>query len=142
MVVLLSELSKVPIIQRRAMTGGISVKGYVLKIGAVNTKVEGFYEACKQTGILDKYDDAGVVIPAKNVKDLQLTPEVVQAIGEGKFHVWAVDRVEDAVEILTGESAGAVYNVETDTIDFTGEKNSVYARAAKKVKHYTKMARK
>lgn len=142
-VVLLSELSEVPIIQRRAMTGGISLKGYVVPIGAETVKVEGFYEACKATGMLEKYDDCGVVIPAKNTIGLQLKPEVVKAIREGKFHVWEVSRIEDAVELMTDVEAGVKpFNPETGKVELSGNKHSVYSKAVKKLKHYTKMARK
>ncbi len=136
-VVLLSQLSGVPIIQRRAMTGGISQKGHVVPIGAQSVKVEGFYDACKYVGMLDKYTDCGVVIPEKNVEGLQLRPDVVQAIREGKFHVWAVSRIEDAVEIMTGAKAGAAYNPKTGAIDFTGEKDSVFYKAGQKLKQYS-----
>lgn len=141
-VVLLSRLSGVPIIQRRAMTGGISTTGQVVPIGAETVKVEGFYEACKASGMLEKYDDCGVVIPAKNTIGLQLKPEVVEAISEGKFHVWEVSRVEDAVELLTRAEPGAVHDEVADTVTITRDKNSVYAKAAKKLGHYTKMAKK
>lgn len=140
-VVLLSELSGVPILQRGAMTGGVTQKGYVVPIGAETIKVEGFYEACKAKGILDEYDDAFVIVPKKNMKGLQLKPEVVQAIKDGKFHIYAVDRVEDAVELLTRTKAGAVFNYETGKVDLTKDKKSVYPKATKKVRHYTKMAR-
>ena len=110
-VVLLSELSGKPILQRRAMTGGITQKGEVVAIGGVNTKIEGFYKVCKEYGILDKHSDAGVVIPEANVNDLQLHPEVVQAISEGKFHVWAVSHIDAAVPMMMGIGATELQGV-------------------------------
>ncbi len=136
-VVLLSQLSGVPIIQRRAMTGGISQKGHVVPIGAESTKVEGFYDACKYTGMLDRYDDCGVVLPEKNVRGLQLRPDVVEAIRQGKFHVWAVSRIEDAVEKMTGADAGATYNPLTGAVDLDGGKESVFYKASQRLRQYS-----
>lgn len=110
-VALLSELSGRPILQRRAMTGGLTQKGEVVAIGGVNTKIEGFYKTCKEYGILDSHTDAGVVIPEANVNDLQLHPDIVQAISEGKFHVWAVSHIDGAVPLMMGIEPGQVGSV-------------------------------
>jgi len=69
----------------------------------VNWKIEGFYKVCKARG-LD--GEQGVLIPKANVKDLMLKKEVVEAVQEGKFHVWAVGHADEALELLTGMPAG------------------------------------
>jgi predicted ATP-dependent protease len=96
---LLSALSGVPISQKFAVTGSADQYGNVQAIGGVNEKIEGFFELCKHRGLTG---DQGVIIPTTNVGDLQLRPEVAQAIKDGKFHIYAVSRVEQGMEILTG----------------------------------------
>ncbi len=100
---LLSALSGVPIKQGIAVTGAVSQKGEILPIGGVNEKIEGFFELCKARGLDGSH---GVVIPEANKRDLMLRDEVVEAVREGRFHVWAVSTVEEALEILTGRKAG------------------------------------
>ncbi|SIO40728.1 Lon protease family protein [Halodesulfovibrio marinisediminis] len=100
---LLSSLSQVPIKQGIAVTGSVNQNGEVQPIGGVNEKVEGFYTVCKAKGLTR---DQGVLIPAANVKDLMLKQEVVDAVNEGKFSVWAIKDVREGIEILTGVPAG------------------------------------
>jgi len=96
---ILSALSGVPIMQKFAVTGSADQFGNVQAIGGVNEKIEGFFELCKHRGLTG---DQGVIIPRTNVADLQLNPEVAQAIKDGKFHIYAVDTVAQGMEILTG----------------------------------------
>ncbi|MFI5361175.1 MAG: AAA family ATPase [Elusimicrobiota bacterium] len=96
---ILSALSGVPIQQRFAVTGSADQFGNVQPIGGVNEKIEGFFELCKYRGLTG---DQGVVIPRTNVSQLQLSPEVSQAIADGKFHIYAVDTIAQGMEILTG----------------------------------------
>jgi ATP-dependent Lon protease len=100
---LLSSLSGVPIKQGIAVTGSVNQNGEVQAIGGVNHKIEGFFDCCKQKGLTG---DQGVMIPASNVKDLMLRKDVVAAVTEGRFHVYAVDHIDQGIEILTGISAG------------------------------------
>lgn len=100
---LLSELSGLPIDQGIAVTGSVNQKGEMQPIGGVNEKIEGFYHACKVKGLTGRQ---GVIIPRANVENLMLKEEVAQAVAEGRFHVWAVDRVDEGIEILTGVPAG------------------------------------
>ncbi|MBR6327872.1 MAG: ATP-dependent protease, partial [Alphaproteobacteria bacterium] len=72
-------------------------------IGGVNEKIEGFFEVCKQSGLTG---DQGVIIPRTNMINLMLKEEVIKAVEEGKFHVYAIDTVDDGIEILTGIKAG------------------------------------
>jgi len=101
---LLSSLSGKPIRQSVAVTGSVNQKGEVQPIGGVNQKIEGFYHCCKSAGLTG---DQGVMIPKPNVKDLMLKPEVVQAVKDGQFHIWAVSSIEEGIEILTGVKAGS-----------------------------------
>ncbi|MHC4942392.1 MAG: Lon protease family protein [Planctomycetota bacterium] len=100
---LLSALTNVPIRQDLAMTGAIDQMGNILAIGAVNEKIEGFYDACKDLGITGK---PGVLIPRSNAGDLMLRDDIVKASEAGEFHVYAVDTVQEALEVLTGMPAG------------------------------------
>jgi predicted ATP-dependent protease len=101
---LLSALAFVPVHQGLAVTGSINQFGRVQAIGGVNEKIEGFFDLCRQRG-LDGHQ--GVLIPRANVQHLMLRDEVVQAVAQGRFHVYAVDDVDQAIELLTGVPAGA-----------------------------------
>lgn len=96
----LSALAEVPIKQGIAVTGSVNQKGEVQVIGGVNEKIEGFYEICKLKGVTG---EQGVMIPASNVENLMLKKEVLDAVEKGEFHVWAVETIEDGIEVLTGE---------------------------------------
>ncbi|MBI9112438.1 Lon protease family protein [Maridesulfovibrio ferrireducens] len=100
---LLSSLADVPLRQDIAVTGSVNQKGEVQPIGGVNQKIEGFYLCCKHAGLTGKQ---GVMIPEPNVKDLMLRKDVVEAVKEGKFHIWSVENIAQGVEILTGIPAG------------------------------------
>jgi predicted ATP-dependent protease len=100
---LLSALSNIPIKQSFAITGSVNQKGEIQPIGGVNEKIEGFFDVCKMKGLIGKH---GVIIPLQNVKDLMLKDEVLGAVKNNQFHVYAVSKVEEAIEILTGLRAG------------------------------------
>ena len=100
---LASELSGVPVDQGIAVTGSLNQHGDVQPIGGVNEKIEGFYQVCRRRGLTGAQ---GVVIPRANVGDLMLAQEIVDACAAGKFHVWSVARVEEALGILLGEEVG------------------------------------
>lgn len=103
LVALLSALSGVPVRQELAMTGSVNQHGAVQPIGGVNEKIEGFFDVCRRRGFVE---GNGVVIPASNVKNLMLREDVVAAGAEGRFHVYAVERVDQAVELLMRRPAG------------------------------------
>jgi predicted ATP-dependent protease len=100
---LFSAISKVPILQGIAVTGSVSQKGEIQPIGGVTRKIEGFFDICKHKGLTGKQ---GVIIPTKNVKDLMLRKDVVQAVKAGKFHIYPIKTIEQGVEILMGMKAG------------------------------------
>lgn len=101
---LLSSLSGVPLLQCLAVTGSVNQMGEIQPIGGVTEKIEGFYSVCKARGLTG---EQGVVMPVQNIGDLMLKHEVVQAVAENKFHIYAVSTVEEGVELLTGLPGGA-----------------------------------
>jgi len=100
---LLSALADSPIRQAFAVTGSVNQHGQVQPIGGVNEKIEGFFDVCKAYGLTGRQ---GVLIPGRNVKHLMLRHEVVHAASEGKFHIYPVDTVDQALGLLTGLPAG------------------------------------
>ena len=101
--VLLSNLANVPIKQSLAVTGSVNQLGQAQAIGAVNEKIEGFFDICRLRGLTGRQ---GVLIPEANLKHLMLRADVVAAAAEGKFRIHAVATVEQAIELLTGIAAG------------------------------------
>ncbi len=100
---LLSALTNIPIKQNLAITGAIDQHGNVQAIGGVNEKIEGFFDVCRHFGLTG---DQGVVVPRSNVGDLMLREDLVDAAQHERFHIYAIDDVYDALELLTGFPAG------------------------------------
>ncbi len=99
---LLSSLSGVPLRQDIAVTGSMDQYGEVQPIGGVNEKIEGFFELCKLRGLKGQ----GVIIPRRNIKNLMLKEDVINAVKESKFFIYAIDKMEEGLEILTGMPVG------------------------------------
>ncbi len=131
--VLLSAISGVPIKQGIAVTGSVSQKGEVQPIGGVNYKIKGFFDICKAKGLTG---DQGVMIPSKNVRNLMLDQEVVDAVAEGKFHIWPVTTVEEGIQILTGVKAGTLQP------DGTYSEGSVYRKTDDRLREISEIVRK
>ncbi len=100
---LLSSLSGVPIMQNIAVTGSVNQKGEVQPIGGVNQKIEGFFQICRAKGL---NGNQGVMIPRRNLRNLMLREEVLEAVRQGKFHIYAVGTIDEGIEVLTGVEAG------------------------------------
>jgi len=100
---LLSSLSDIPISQSIAVTGSVNQKGQIQPIGGVNEKIEGFFQICKMRGLDGTH---GVMIPVQNIKNLQLSDEVVEAVKNKQFHIYAVSTIDEGIEVLTGVPAG------------------------------------
>lgn len=98
--VLVSALANVELDQGIAVTGSIDQGGLVHSVGGVNVKIEGFYAICDARGLTGKQ---GVIIPAVCVENLSLQAEVVDAVKNGRFHIWAVENVEQALFLLSGK---------------------------------------
>ncbi len=130
---LVSSLSGVPIRQNLAVTGSVNQHGRVQVVGGINEKIEGFYDVCKARG-LD--GSQGVVIPADNVKHLVLREDVIDAVTGGRFAVFAVTDVDEAVTLLTGVEAGirdADGNFPEGTVNHGVEEQLIaYAEARKR----------
>jgi predicted ATP-dependent protease len=101
--VLLSNLANVPIRQSLAITGSVNQHGQAQAIGGVNEKIEGFFDICSARGLSG---EQGVLIPAANIKHLMLRRDVVAAAEAGRFHIYAVENVDQAIALLTGLPAG------------------------------------
>jgi lon-related putative ATP-dependent protease len=100
---LLSDLSGLGIRQDLAVTGSVNQHGEVQPIGGVNQKIEGFFHTCNSRGLTGTQ---GVIIPKANLGDLMLRTEVTDAVKAGKFHVYAVETIDQGIELLTGVPAG------------------------------------
>lgn len=101
--VLLSALADLPIKQGIAVTGSVDQQGRVQPIGGAAAKIEGFFDVCAARGLTGQQ---GVLIPAANVRHLMLREDVVAACKNGQFHVWAVNTIDEGLEVLTGVKAG------------------------------------
>ncbi len=100
---ILSCLSNRPLYQGIAVTGSVSQLGECQPIGGVTRKIEGFFDVCKAKGLTGKQ---GVLIPKRNINDLMLKKEVISAVEKGKFHIYAIENMDEGIEILTGIKAG------------------------------------
>lgn len=100
---LLSALSGLPIRQGLAVTGSVDQRGEVQAIGGVTEKIEGFFSLCQARGLTG---EQGVIIPRANLDHLNLKHEVVRAVEQGLFHVYAVQNIEEGIELLTGIPSG------------------------------------
>jgi predicted ATP-dependent protease len=125
---ILSSLSEIPIKQGIAVTGSVNQNGEVQAIGGVNQKIEGHFDICRLKGLTG---EQGVMIPRANLRNLMLRLDVVEAVQEGKFHIYSVGTIDEGIEVLTGVSAG-----ERDTKgDYPA--GSVNDRVQKKLQRFT-----
>jgi predicted ATP-dependent protease len=117
---LLSSLSKTPIQQGIAVTGSVNQKGEIQSIGGINEKIEGYFEVCKLMGL---NDEQGIMIPSSNIQNLMLKDDVIEAVQQNKFKIWAIDTIDDGIEVLTGvkagsiEEEGTIHNLINNTLD-------------------------
>lgn len=128
---ILSSLSDIPIRQDLAVTGSINQRGEIQAIGGVTYKIEGFFDLCKKRGLTGTQ---GVIIPQSNVKDLVLKDEVIEAVKDGKFHIYPISLLEEGIELLMETPAGEK--------DQNGKypAESVHGKVLKKLKEYNKKA--
>ncbi len=117
---LLSSLSGLALRQGIAVTGALNQHGDVLPVGGINEKIEGWFRACETAG-LD--GTQGALIPARNQHHLMLDHRVVDAVAQGRFHIWTAAHVSDGIALFTGQAPGMQAGVAT------GEEGSVVARA-------------
>jgi lon-related putative ATP-dependent protease len=100
---LLSSLADAPIKQGIAVTGSVDQHGRIQAVGGVTEKIEGFYEVCQRRGLTG---EQGVIMPAANARHLMLNDAVIEAVRAGRFSIWAVDTIDQGIELLTGVPAG------------------------------------
>ncbi|MBV1874749.1 MAG: AAA family ATPase [Gammaproteobacteria bacterium] len=100
---LLSSLANLPLRQDLAVTGSLSQFGQVQAIGGVNEKIEGFFDVCKAGGLSGTQ---GVIIPESNVRHLMLKKEVLDAVARQQFFIYAVETIDEGIELLTGVVSG------------------------------------
>jgi ATP-dependent Lon protease len=125
---ILSSLSDIPLRQDIAVTGSVNQNGEIQAIGGINQKIEGFFDICRLKGLSG---DQGVLMPRSNLRNLMLRPDVVTAVQEGKFHIYAVRTIDEGIEVLTGVAAGLR--------DHAGRypEGSVNERVQKKLQQYS-----
>lgn len=102
---LVSAIARVPLSQRFAVTGSINQRGEVQAVGGVNEKIEGFFDICAARG---EVDGRAVLLPASNVEHLMLKPAVRQAVESGSFRIYPLRHVDEALQLLTGESPDSI----------------------------------
>jgi lon-related putative ATP-dependent protease len=124
---LLSSISGVPLKQSYAITGSMNQHGDVQPIGGVNEKIEGFYEVCKLSGLNGGH---GVIIPKRNLMNLMLKADVIDAVVNGKFTIYSIDKIEDGIEVLTGMHPG---EMQTDGTYPEGTFNFLVAKKLKEL---------
>lgn len=100
---LLSAIARHPIKQSLAITGSLNQQGQVQAIGGVNEKIEGFFDICKIRGFTG---EQGVIVPDANVQHLMLRDDVIEAVEQDLFHIYAIKNVNEAITLLTGMTAG------------------------------------
>ncbi len=100
---LLSAIGRVPLSQAFAVTGSVNQHGEVQAVGRVNEKIEGFFDICHERGLDGQQ---GVIVPHANVEHLMLRADVIEAVRNGQFHVFAVEHINDMLARLTGRDAG------------------------------------
>ncbi len=131
--VLLSAIARIPLKQSFAVTGSMNQHGEVQAVGAVNEKIEGFFDVCREAG---EVREKGVLLPASNVEHLMLRADVRQAIAEQRFRIYPVSDINQAIELLTGLEAGEP--------DGNGEfpENSFNRRVAERLAQFAEASKK
>ena len=127
---LISSISQIPIDQSWSITGSMNQLGVVQPIGGINPKIEGFFDACQLQGLNGKQ---GVILPIQNVQHLMLRQDVIDAVREGKFHLYAVRTVEEALSLLMKRPAG-VMNTKGRY-----EKHTIFGEVMNQLKHWQQL---
>ena len=125
---ILSSLSGVPIKQSIAVTGSVNQKAEIQPIGGATEKIEGYFAVCKLKGLTG---DQGVMIPYQNIHNLNLDDEVIDAVRNKQFHIYAVKTVDEGIEVLTGMPAGQIH------ADGSYPEGTIHSLVSKKLKKYT-----
>ncbi len=127
---LISSISQIPIDQSWSVTGSMNQLGVVQPIGGINPKIEGFFDACQLQGLNGKQ---GVILPIQNVQHLMLRQDVIDAVSEGKFHLYAVRTVEEALSLLMKRPAGMM------NTKGRYDKNTIFGEVMNQLKHWQQL---
>jgi len=100
---IISAYANIPLAQNIAITGSMNQFGQAQPIGGVNEKIEGFYDVCAHKGDIS---GQGIIIPKSNIHNLMLRQDIITAVAEGKFYIWAIEHVNEAIALLTGLNVG------------------------------------
>ena len=114
------------------MTGSVNQTGDVQAIGGATEKVEGFFDLCKAKGLNGRQ---GVLMPKDNLKNLVLKDEAIEAVRDGRFHVYGVSTVDEGIEVLTGVPAGELRE------DGTYPTGTVHERVERRLAEMAKKAK-
>ncbi|MFW5897799.1 MAG: Lon protease family protein [Halanaerobium sp.] len=120
-VALLSSLSEIPVRQDIAITGSMNQKGVVQPIGGVNEKIEGFFKVCEAKGLTG---DQGVIIPKRNLDNLMLDQDVLDAVEEGNFNLYSIEDIDQGLEIMLDSDAEEIHKAVKDKLDEFAELDS------------------
>lgn len=129
---ILSSLSGVPLKQNIAVTGSVNQNGEIQAIGGINRKIEGFYDVCRIKGLTG---DQGVLMPTSNLRNLMLRADVVKAVEEEQFYIYAVQSIDEGIEVLTDVAAG------TRRVGGKFPAGSINALVEEKLMHYAERQR-
>lgn len=113
-VALLSSLAEIPVRQDIAITGSMNQKGVVQPIGGVNEKIEGFFKVCQAKGLTGKQ---GVIIPGRNLDNLMLAQKVIEAVDQGKFNLYSIEEIDQALEIMLDQEAEAIHSAVKEKLE-------------------------
>ncbi|SIR43253.1 Lon protease family protein [Halanaerobium kushneri] len=113
-VALLSSLAEIPVRQDIAITGSMNQKGVVQPIGGVNEKIEGFFKVCQAKGLTG---EQGVIIPQRNLDNLMLDQEVIEAIDQGEFNLYSIENIDQALEIMLAKEAEEIHNAVKEKLE-------------------------
>lgn len=119
LIALLSAIAGVPIRQNLAITGSINQRGQIQPIGGVNQKIEGFFKICSAQGL---NGEQGVLIPIQNIDNLMLDHNIIEAVEEGSFQIYAISTVDEAIELMTDLPAHAVHKKVAHILESMGKK--------------------
>lgn len=128
---IISSISNIPMRQNIGVTGSMNQFGQAQPVGGISHKIEGFYRICADQGFTG---DQGVIIPLANAENVVLREEVVQAIREGKFNIWTVEHINDAIELLSGKPCG-------DHPEGQYTADSVYGKAMERLRQNDRILR-
>ncbi len=128
---IISSISNIPMRQNIGVTGSMNQFGQAQPVGGISHKIEGFYRICADQGFTG---DQGVIIPLANAENVVLREEVVQAIRQGKFNIWTVEHINDAIELLSGKPCG-------DHPEGQYTADSVYGKAMERLRQNDRILR-